>query len=126
MDIELKRRAAQIINEHILTPVIYMLESDEQVEFICFCDVNIEPQEFAAAEKKLNDLLGVQTVVFDLREYNEADRVDIIHDGDLIYTANPAFEKLFAMSMAEDLRRAAVEKSELLKRYDTSGTVYLQ
>lgn len=123
---ELKKQAVKIINEHILTPVIYMLEEGQCAEFVCFCDMNIDAEEFARAEERLFELFGADTAVFDIREYCEADRMEIIENGELIYTASPIFEKLFAMSMAEDFHRSLVERSELLKRYDTSGSVYLQ
>lgn len=126
MDYSLKERSAEIINEHILTPVIYMLESDFQIEFVCFCDTNIEAEQFARTEEKLNNLFDVDAVIMDIREYDEMDRMEIIQNGELIYTAHPVFEQLFASSMAEDVRIKAIEKSELIKRYNASGSVYLQ
>ncbi len=126
MDIELKRKAVDIINDNILTPVIYLIEDSYRYEFVCFCDTNITFEVVAEAEYALSNLLDKNAMVIDIREYCESDRMDIIKDGELIYTASPVFEKVFEMSMAEDFRRAAIEKSELLKRYDNSGTVYLQ
>lgn len=126
MNTELKTKATDIITENILTPVLYLLEDDYQYEFVCFCDNNMDFEVIARTETELNALLQKNTVVIDIREYCEADRVEIIREAELIYTANPMFERIFEMSMAEDYRRAAIEKTELLKRYENSGTVYLQ
>ena len=103
-----------------------MLEDEAQVELVCFCDMNIEAEVFAETEKQLAKLLPKQVVLLDIREYNEYDRMQIISEGEIIYTANPVFEKLFAASMAEDAQRSMIEKNELLKRYSNSGNVYLQ
>ncbi len=126
MNTELKTKATDIITENILTPVLYLLEDDYQYEFVCFCDNNMDFDVIARTETELNALLQKNTVVIDIREYCEADRIEIIREAELIYTANPMFEKIFEVSMAEDYRRMAIEKAELLKRYENSGTVYLQ
>lgn len=126
MDYKLIEKITGIITDRILTPIIYMLEDEAQVELVCFCDMNIEAEVFAETEKQLAKLLPKQVVLLDIREYNEYDRIQIISEGEIIYTANPVFEKLFAASMAEDAQRSMIEKNELLKRYSNSGNVYLQ
>lgn len=126
MDYRLIKKVSDIITENILTPIIYMLEDECTVELVCFCDMNIESEKFIETEKKLKELLGKEIVLLDIREYDEVDRMEVIQDGEIIYTAHPAFEKMFAISMAEDMRRSSIEKSELLKRYNSSGSVYLQ
>ena len=45
MDYELKNKLVKIISKNILTPVIYMIENDNILDFICFCDRNIKMQE---------------------------------------------------------------------------------
>ena len=42
MDYELKNKLVKIISKNILTPVIYMIENDNLLDFICFCDRNIK------------------------------------------------------------------------------------
>ncbi len=126
MNTELKQKAIEIITEHILTPVLYLLEDDYQNEFVCFCDTNMDFAVVSETEMLLSEVLQKNTVVIDIREYCEADRMEIINEAELIYTANPMFERIFELSMAEDFRRVAVQKAELLKRYDNSGSVYLQ
>ena len=126
MDRELKKRAIEVITDSILTPVLYLLEDDYQNEFVCFCDTNMDFDVVAETEMRLNELLQKNTVVIDIREYCEADRMEIINEAELIYTANPMFERIFEISMAEDYRRAAIQKAELLRRYDNSGSIYLQ
>ncbi|MDO5397264.1 MAG: hypothetical protein Q4G33_04975 [bacterium] len=126
MDYRLIKKVSDIITENILTPIIYMLEDEYTVEFVCFCDLNIEAEKFIETKMKLTELLGKEIVLLDIREYDEVDRMKVIQEGEIIYTAHPAFEKLFAMSTAEDIRRSSIEKAELLKRYNSSGSVYLQ
>lgn len=126
MDYKLTKKVSDIITENILTPIIYMIEDEYTVELVCFCDMNIESEIFTKTEKKLRELIGKEIVLLDIREYDEVDRMEIIQDGEIIYTAHPAFEKMIAISTAEDLRRSSIEKSELLKRYNASGSVYLQ
>lgn len=126
MDYKLIEKVTGIITDRILTPIIYMLEDEAQVELVCFCDANIEAEVFAETEKQLEELLQKPVVLLDIREYNEYDRMEIISDGEIIYTANPIFVKMFAASMAEDAQRSIIEKTELLKRYSNSGSVYLQ
>ncbi len=36
MDYELKNKLVKIISKNILTPVIYMIENDNLLDFICF------------------------------------------------------------------------------------------
>lgn len=126
MNTELKQKAIEVITEHILTPVLYLLEDDYQYEFVCFCDTNMDFAVVAETEMLLSEILQKNTVVIDIREYCEADRMEIINEAELIYTANPMFERIFELSMAEDFKRVAVQKAELLRRYDSSGSVYLQ
>ena len=126
MDYKLIEKVTGIITDRILTPIIYMLEDETQVELVCFCDANIEAEVFAETEKQLEELLQKPVVLLDIREYNEYDRMEIISDGEIIYTANPIFVKMFAASMAEDAQRSIIEKTELLKRYSNFGSVYLQ
>ena len=126
MDYNLKQKAAEIINEYILTPVIYMFDDKEQTEFVCFCDLNIESHEFVKAEERLCGLLRKPVVLMDMREYDEVDRMGIISDGELIYSAHPLFAHMFERTMIEDARMREIQKSEMVKRYNASGSAFLQ
>ena len=46
MDYELKNKLVKIISKNILTPVIYMIENDNLLDFICFCDRNIKCRKY--------------------------------------------------------------------------------
>lgn len=126
MDYKLKNKALDIITESILTPIIYLLEDENQAEFICFCDEQIEPEIFTKTQARLEKLLNTRVVILDIREYDPIDRLEIVSSGEVIYTANPVFEKMFAISMTEDIQRNQMRKSDLIKRYNSSGSVYLQ
>ncbi len=126
MEYKLKKEASDIITENILTPIIYMLEDEYQAEFVCFCDENILSEVFIRTEAQLKRLLNKTVVIFDIREYSPIDRMKIINDGEVIYTANPVFEKMIAASLMEDIQNNQIQKANLLKRYNSSGSVYLQ
>ena len=97
MDYKLTKRISDIITENILTPIIYMLEDEYTVELVCFCDMNIESEIFAETEKKLHELVEKEIVLLDIREYDDVDRMGVIQEGEIIYTAHPAFEKMIAV-----------------------------
>ena len=126
MEYKLKKEAADIITENILTPIIYMLEDEKQAEFVCFCDENILSEVFIKTEEQLEKLLNRTAVIFDIREYSPIDRIEIINDGEIIYTANPVFERMITASLMEDIQKNQIQKANLLKRYNSSGSVYLQ
>ena len=56
MDYELKNKLVKIISKNILTPVIYMIENDNLLDFICFCDRNIKMQEIYNVEQQIKML----------------------------------------------------------------------
>ena len=57
MDYELKNKLVKIISKNILTPVIYMIENDNLLDFICFCDRNIKMQEIYK-KNQVNPMAG--------------------------------------------------------------------
>ena len=57
MDYELKNKLVKIISKNILTPVIYMIENDNLLDFICFCDRNIKMQEIYNVEQQIKEYL---------------------------------------------------------------------
>ena len=101
MDYELKNKLVKIISKNILTPVIYMIENDNLLDFICFCDRNIKMQEIYNVEQQINQAT-------------------------LIYSEHPLIEKIFAQSMMEDFKIAMDERKDVQQRYKECGTCYLQ
>ena len=47
-----------IVSENILTPIIYMLEQEDSIDLICFCDRKITAQVLYNAEFKISEITG--------------------------------------------------------------------
>lgn len=115
-----------IISKNILTPVIYMIEYDEIVDFICFCDRNITMQEIYDVELKIKEAIGKNAEIIDIREFGESERIEVINQATLIHSEHPLIEKIFAQSMLEDFKIAMDERKDVLERHKESGSCYLQ
>lgn len=126
MDSEKTMRLAQIISEGILTPIIYMLEEEDRLSFICFCDRHITMQEIYDVEQQLEKETGIKSDIIDIREYCETERVNVLNGAALIYSEHPLLEKIFAQTMLEEFRAAMEERKDVLARHKESGTYYLQ
>ncbi len=126
MNAETISEAIKVISENVLTPIIYMYEEDERIEFICFCDRNITMQEIYDTEQRLCSLTGKRTVIADIREFGQSERIDVISGSALIYAEHPLLERVFARSMLEDYKIAMNERRDLLCRQKETGTYYLQ
>lgn len=124
MDESTLLRAIDIITERILTPVLYMYE-DEAVEFICFCDANIRIEDFRDTERAIYTELGINVEILDIREFDESDRWDIIVSSRLVYAANEIIKMAFEQAMLADIEKRTNIKNEILKRYDETGTYYI-
>ena len=126
MDYELKNKLVKIISKNILTPVIYMIENDNILDFICFCDRNIKMQEIYNVEQQIKEVTNKNVEIIDIREFGESERIEVINQATLIYSEHPLIEKIFAQSMMEDLKIAMDERKYVQQRYKECGTCYLQ
>lgn len=126
MEYEKIKKAAQIISEKVLTPVIYMSEHEDWIEFICFCDGKITVQELYDTEQILKDVLGKETELVDIREFSEFERLDIVTQYELIHSENPFIEKMFTTSMMTDYQNLMNEKRSMLNRQHECGTYFVQ
>ncbi len=118
--------AVQLLKEKILTPVLYVLEYTDKVEFVCFCDKNIKMNILYSTCDALTDILGVPAEIIDIREFSEADRIEVLKSATLAFSEDDLIERVFKNSIAEDYRNAATEKKNMLNRYKNSGSCYLQ
>ena len=123
---EMTEKTARIISENILTPVIYMLESEDTLSFICFCDRHITMQEIYDVEKILKDETGMNAEIVDIREFGESERLEVVNQAKLIHSEHPMIESIFAQSMMEDYKIAMEERKDVLIRQRDMGTFYLQ
>ena len=96
MDYELKNKLVKIISKNILTPVIYMIENDNLLDFICFCDRNIKMQEIYNVEQQIKEVTNKNVEIIDIREFGESERI------------------------------AMDERKDVQQRYKECGTCYLQ
>lgn len=126
MDYELINKAVKIIKERVLTPVIYMSEHDDWAEFICFCDGKITVLDLYETEQEVKAAVSMDIEIIDIREFSEAERLEIIDQCTLVHSENPIIEKIFAGSMLTDYQNLMNEKRDMLTRQKESGTCYVQ
>lgn len=126
MDYELRYELAKAIAQRILTPIIYMVEHESLTEFICYCDRKIKFQEIYDAEQAVKAITGKDAEIVDIREFTDAERVEIVNDARLIYSENPIVEKILTHSVLDEYKYAMDEKKDLHLRYKDCGTVYPQ
>ena len=119
-------KALRLFTERILTPILYMVEYDDKINFICFCDKNIKMKDIYDTNRALTDILGVSAEIIDIREFSEPDRMELLKNATLVYSADPLLEQIFIASMAEDYKNSIAEKMSMLERYKETGSGYLQ
>lgn len=113
-----------IITDRILTPVLYMYKADN-LEFICFCDGNMPISEFREVERDIINIIGVSVEIVDIREFEEAERLDIICNAELVYTANEIIKMAFERAMMADAQRLHKDSMETLERGKETGSYYM-
>ena len=116
--------AIETILDNVLTPVIYMY-MDEVIEFVCFCDGNIDDEALRKTEEIIYTNYGISAEVLDIREFDEADRCDIVTNAELVYAVDDIVKMLFETAMFADIEAIMEEKRATLKRKDETGTYYL-
>lgn len=121
---EVLQAAVDIITEKILTPVLYMY-IEEVVEFICFSDSKTPQEDFDEAERAIYTALGLKCEIVDIREFDEADRLEITKTAEAVYTADPILRSLLESAMAADVQHIALKKAAYLERKNDTGTYYV-
>lgn len=126
MEDKMKERIISVFNEHILSPVIYMEENDDIVDLICFCDRNILMGDLYAAQSALRNETGRRFEIIDIREFDMADRLDVMKNAELIYSEDRLVERIFERSILEDFETMQQERSDALVRYGDTSSPYAQ
>lgn len=124
-DSKIIQEAIDIISESVITPVIYLINTDDHICFVCFLNPNTVYERVINAQEKLSKLLNSNAVILDIREFDECDRVDILEKADMIYCADSNLKKLFEMSLLNDCKRAFEEKSGIIDREKSCDSMYL-
>lgn len=119
-------QAVRMIENSIITPVIYLNETEFKVEFICFSSEEVTEDDLFRVGESVSRILEKPAEVVDIMEYNANDRMDIITNAELVYSDDPIVEQMFTMSMAEEHRRLYEQKQNMLRRKNESGSYYLQ
>ncbi len=126
IDDKIKDEIVSIFNERILSPVLYMTEYDDAVDLICFLDRNIDEKDISGAERAMYAAVGKPFEIVDIREFDEADRIEIIRSAELLYSEDGLIEMIFEQSMLEDFEIMMKEREEAHIRYEDSRSPYVQ
>lgn len=126
MEVNEIAQAVRIIMSRILTPVVYLYETDFKIEFICFCNPEVTDDELYEVGEILTNLMSRTVEVVDIFEYDENDRMDIVGNARLVYAEHPVIEQLFTLSVAQEYKNIQEEKKNMLKRKNDNGAYYLQ
>lgn len=116
-------KAVEIIQENILTPVIFMYE-DEAVEFICFCEDFIEEDVFYETERILKTDLGINAEIVDICNFDEFERIEILNHSALIFSEGPHFLSAFEEAINEDAAHRVRQNAEIIRRRQETGSYY--
>lgn len=126
MDKQTEDKLISIFKEKILSPVLYMVEYEDIVDLVCFCDRNITMQTIYDASEAIKQAIDRQVEIIDIREFDEADRLDIIQNARLIYSEDAFLERIFTESMLEDFCEMMYRRESMLERYEENKSPYLQ
>ncbi len=118
-------QAVEIISENMVTPVIYKIDTEEHICFVCFLNGKTPYEQVVAAEEKLTHLLNFTAVIMDIREFSECDRIDILEKADMIYCADQNIKRLFELSLMNDSKRAYEEKCSIVDRQKNCNSIYI-
>ncbi len=116
--------AIETILDNILTPIIYMYV-DEVIEFVCFCDGNVDDDVLRKTEEIIYTNYDIRAEVLDIREFDESDRCEIVTNAELVYAVDDVVKMLFETAMFTDMKSIMEEKRAALERKFETGTYYL-
>ena len=119
-------KAVEIILDGVLTPVIYMYEHEDWVEFVCFCDGKLTIGDLYATEQKVKCEIDKDVEIVDLREFDQSERLDIISNYKVVHSESDFLEHMIAAGMMTDFQHLLSERHTILERRQQSGTYYLQ
>lgn len=126
MDKRIEDKIIKIFKEKILTPILYMVQYDDIVDLVCFCDRSITMQTIYDTANEIQKQIDKQVEIIDIREFDEADRIEIMKNAQLLYSEDPIIERIFEESMIEDFRIMLNQREETMSRYIENSTPYLQ
>ena len=118
------KKIVEIMNSRLLTPVIYYLE-DEIPSVIGFFDGSTQMNYLYETQVSIERAIGREINLCDIRDFCEADRLEIVKNAELIYSETPLVKAMFEAAMAEDFTLSESKKQDLIQRNINDGTIYL-
>lgn len=116
----------EIFNDKILTPVLFMVETERGIALVGFFDRAVSDDDILNTAQAIYDETGCVAEILDIREFSEGDRFDFVHTAELVYSASDLVQSIFAMSMLEDFNIMIDKREKMLERYKEFNTPYLQ
>ncbi len=126
MNTKTEETIVKIFNDKILTPVLFMMEAENVVCLIGFFDRDLDDATVLETASSIYGETGLAAEIFDIREFSESERLDILNNASIVYSESELVRSIFVMSMVEDLNRMIYRREEMLSRYKEFKTPYLQ
>lgn len=126
MNKEMIADAVNIINDRLLTPVIYYLDYGYKADFVCFFEIDVDEEEIYKTEEAITNKTGVASQVVDIREFEPFDAADIVSDGELVYSENSTMEGMFRAAVMTELQLRSAQKEIFIERKNVTNTLYIQ
>ncbi len=114
----------EVMKNSILSPILYKLEDNGVVNIFGFFDREVPVEKFYEIQRVLESRLGRIVQIYDIRDFEEGARLDLIRQSELVYSESSLVKTLFEGAMIEDLQEALTEKKSALDRVKNSGTIY--
>ena len=118
------KKIVEIMNSRLLTPVIYFLD-DDVPSVIGFFDGSTQMNYLYDTQVMIERAIGKEINLCDIRDFCEADRMEIVKTAELIYSETPLVRTMFEAAMAEDYTISESKKQDIIQRNINDGTVYL-
>ena len=114
----------QIMRSRLLTPIIYIID-DEILSVVGFFDGGTKINYIYETQSMIEEAIGREINICDIRDFSEADRLDIMKNATVVYSETPFVKSIFEAAMAEDFTIAQSKRKDLLERSKEDGTMYL-
>ncbi|MCX7714990.1 MAG: hypothetical protein N2171_04615 [Clostridia bacterium] len=120
------KKAVCAISEKTFAQLIYMLEYEEGVNLIFVSNNLFDEKTIKNIEIEASGILECEVEVLDMREFDEADRIEIIRRANLIYCKNTLEKKIFEMETVAAYRELVEQRKSFMERKQECATFYLQ
>lgn len=124
-DTEMTQRAAEMILQSLLTPVIYMAKINSNICFVCFLNGQTPYKQISDLEQRLTKMFGISTVILDIREFSKRERLAVIQSAELIYCEDDNTESILKIYILSDIHEADEAKKDLIDRLNNCNTIYI-